>query len=732
MKVTVQDTGQHLRCGKPLGSGAIAGRGSADSHHRSHKPGSILFYLSILFLVGQLGIAHPLLAWAGTASTLSLTESPAALMSDFTVIGLPDTQYYSDGDPDIYMNQTQWIVDNRNNLNIVHVAHKGDIVQDPGAEEQWNNADEAMSLLESDTDFPDGIPYSVLPGNHDQPTVLYNQYFGVSRFQGRGYYGGSYDEDDNDNNYTLFSAEGMDFIVVSLEYNPDSDILEWADTVLKTYSDRRAIVVSHSLLDDEGDFTWYGQQTYEALRDNPNLFLMLAGHRPGEARRMDVHNGNTVHTLLANYQTRENGGNGWLRILTFSPANNQIQVQTYSPYLDQFERDADSEFTLDYAMNADLAISTSASSDPAVAGESLTYTLTISNNGPMDATNVTLTNTLPEDVAFASATPDQGTCVQAGSAVTCELSGLDAGDSAQVTIRGTVDAARRGVLINTAVVAGNELDATQANDLSFTETVVQAEADLSVIASVPSGPVVSGKSLAYALIVTNSGPSDATGVTLTDTLPADVAFVSATPDQGTCVQAEQIVTCELSNLDAGHAAQVTIWGMVDAARRGVLINTAAAAGSELDATPANDVSLTETAVQAEADLAASGHVSSESGAIGWNLTYTLTLTNHGPSDATQVTLTNTLSAGVAFVSATSDQGTCVQAERTVTCNADAVASGAHMAVVITVRPNVMGMMSHAATGASSEPDPDTSNNTIVKETVVYDRRIYLPIVSKKM
>ena len=584
MKVTVQDTGQHLRCGKPLGSGAIAGRGSADSHHRSHKPGSILFYLSILFLVGQLGIAHPLLAWAGTASTLSLTESPAALMSDFTVIGLPDTQYYSDGDPDIYMNQTQWIVDNRNNLNIVHVAHEGDIVQDPGEEEQWNNADEAMSLLESDTAFhPDGIPYSVLPGNHDQPTVLYNQYFGVSRFQGRGYYGGSYDEDDNDNNYTLFSAEGMDFIVVSLEYNPDSDILEWADTVLKTYSDRRAIVVSHSLLDDEGDFTWYGQQTYEALRDNPNLFLMLAGHRPGEARRMDVHNGNTVHTLLANYQTRENGGNGWLRILTFSPANNQIQVQTYSPYLDQFERDADSEFTLDYAMNADLAISTSASSDPAVAGESLTYTLTISNNGPMDATNVTLTNTLPEDVAFASTTSDQGTCVQAEQTVTCELSNLDAGDATQVTIRGTVDAAQRGVLVNTAAVAGNELDAT----------------------------------------------------------------------------------------------------------------------------PANDVSLTVTVVQAEADLAASGHVSSDGGAISWTLTYTLTLTNHDPSDATGVTLTDTLPLGVTFVSATSDQGTCMWAEGTVVCNADAVARDTPFAVAITIRSKVTGMATHTAAGNNYQEERDS-------------------------
>ena len=524
-------------------------------------------------------------AAANTPPVEPQTTTSSASPAEFTIVVLPDTQNYSYRYPGIYVSQTQWIVDNQAALNIAFIPHEGDLVATADSKKHWRRASVAMSLLESAITplHPDGIPYSVLPGNHDQPTDLYNQYFGVSRFQGRDYYGGSYEPDKNDNNYTHFSAEGMDFVVVSLQYEPTRDILAWADSVLQTYSDRRAIVVAHSLIHRTGDFTGYGQLTYEALRDNPNLFLMLAGHRPGEARRMDVHNGNTVHTLLANYQTRENGGNGWLRILTFSPANNQIQVQTYSPYLDQFERDADSEFTLDYAMNADLAISTSASSDPAVAGESLTYTLTISNNGPMDATNVTLTNTLPEDVAFASTTSDQGTCVQAEQTVTCELSNLDAGDATQVTIRGTVDAAQRGVLVNTAAVAGNELDAT----------------------------------------------------------------------------------------------------------------------------PANDVSLTVTVVQAEADLAASGHVSSDGGAISWTLTYTLTLTNHDPSDATGVTLTDTLPLGVTFVSATSDQGTCMWAEGTVVCNADAVARDTPFAVAITIRSKVTGMATHTAAGNNYQEERDS-------------------------
>src|SRR4030095_2148797 len=128
--------------------------------------------------------------------------------------------------------------------------------------------------------------------------------------------------------------------------------LAWANSLLQTYSNRRAIVVSHWIIGtgNPGSFGAQGQAIYDALKGNPNLFLMLAGHVPGEGRRSDTFNGNTVNTLLSDYQSRTNGGNGWLRIMRFSPATNQIFVQTYSPWLNQYETDADSEFTLSYDM----------------------------------------------------------------------------------------------------------------------------------------------------------------------------------------------------------------------------------------------------------------------------------------------------------------------------------------------------------------------------------------------
>ena len=284
--------------------------------------------------------------------------------SDFTIIVLPDTQYYSRDASPTFAAQTQWIVNSKNLKNIVHVAHLGDCVENANLTSEWDLADAALSLIEdpNTTGLLYGIPYGIAVGNHDQDpqgnpagnsTTLYNTYFGESRFLGRTYYGGHFGS-NNDNHFSLFSAGGMDFIVIYIEFDlaANPSVLAWADELLKTHVNRRAIIVSHYIAEpgNPAPFGVQGQAIYEALKGNANLFLMLAGHRHGEGRRTDIFNGNTVHTLLGNYQERENGGDGWLRIMEFSPANNEIRVRTYSPTLDQFETDADSEFTLSYDM----------------------------------------------------------------------------------------------------------------------------------------------------------------------------------------------------------------------------------------------------------------------------------------------------------------------------------------------------------------------------------------------
>ncbi len=283
---------------------------------------------------------------------------PHVPSQDFTIVVLPDTQFYSESFPAIYTAQTQWIVNNRDALNIQYVAHVGDIVNVASQISQWNNADAAMSILETPlTNFPDGLPYCSSVGNHDIQsggiTTNFNTYFGISRFQGRGYYGGHFGS-DNDNHYNLFSAGGMDFIVISLEYDttPDQAVLDWADGLLKAHPNRRAIVASHYIVNtgNPASFGTQGQAIYDNLKDNPNLFLQLCGHICEEGQRSDVFDGRTVHSILSDYQCRTNGGNGWLRTMTFSPTNDTITFKTYSVTLNQFETDASSQFTLPYDM----------------------------------------------------------------------------------------------------------------------------------------------------------------------------------------------------------------------------------------------------------------------------------------------------------------------------------------------------------------------------------------------
>lgn len=307
----------------------------------------------------------------------------------FTIIGLPDTQYYTEepqganssggGHNGIFKAQTQWIANHRVDSNIVFVTQLGDCVQNgdnpPGADNEieWRRVDTAIKKIENpNVPITHGIPYSLCVGNHDQgpngdpngTTTYYNQYFGESRFLGRPYYGGHYSS-NNDNHYELFSAGGINFIHISIEYYPNGttvplqSVLDWADALLKTYSNRKAILSTHNLLTlgNPASFQGPGQKIYDDLKDNPNLILMLAGHVHGEGRRVDVFNGNTIHSVLSDYQSGyTNGGNGLLRIMQFLPGLNQITVKTYSPYANTFLTGSSSEFTLSANLSAPFAL----------------------------------------------------------------------------------------------------------------------------------------------------------------------------------------------------------------------------------------------------------------------------------------------------------------------------------------------------------------------------------------
>ena len=242
-------------------------------------------------------------------------------------------------------------------------------------------------------------------------------------------------------------------------------------------------------------------------------------------------------------------------------------------------------------------------------------------------------------------------------------------------------------------------------------------ADLSIHKFASADPVSTGSAFSYHVAVVNDGPEDAAGVTMTDTLPPGVTFVSATPSQGDCVHASGTVTCNLASVPSFES--VTIQIAVTAPEVvGTITNTASVSTTDTDPDPTNNTATLDTMVVAPgADLALGKFAEPDPAATSAPLTYTLEVTNRGPDDATGVTVTDTLPAGVSFVSASPG---CVHVSGTVTCTVGEVARDDQAIATITVTtPSLPGTLENTASVDGNEPDPDTDNNSA---TIVTDLR----------
>ena len=363
--------------------------------------------------------------------------------------------------------------------------------------------------------------------------------------------------------------------------------------------------------------------------------------------------------------------------------------------------------------SADLSIAQSDAPDPALVGGTLVYTLTESNVGPTVADGVTVTDTLPAGVVFVSATSTRGSCSQSSGVVTCTFASLPSGATASQTI--TVTPTQPGTITNSASVAASApSDPDTSNNAATTSTTVNAVADLALTKTETPNPVQAGRSLGYALTVTNNGPSTATGVTVTDPLPATVSFAAASASQGEC-SGTTTITCNLGALAAGAQATVTI--TVTADQAGTVTNTASVSSETTDPSRSNNSATATTTVDPAADLALT-KTGAPSSVVGSSLTYTLTVTNNGPSAAAGVTVSDTLPPNVTFDSAVSSADSCNRASGTVICAIGTLAAGAQATVTIVVTPTKTGTIASTAQVSSQTADPVASNNVASAGTIV--------------
>ncbi|MCA1570423.1 MAG: DUF11 domain-containing protein, partial [Chloroflexi bacterium] len=247
------------------------------------------------------------------------------------------------------------------------------------------------------------------------------------------------------------------------------------------------------------------------------------------------------------------------------------------------------------APQADLSIVQSDDPDPVATDDTLTYAISVFNAGPLDATGLTVIDTLPAGVTFDAATPSQGTCEEDNGAVYCYLGSVAAFDSATIDLVVTAPSAT-GTIANTASVDADQDDLNSDDNTWVEETAVSAPgANLSVSQFDSSDPAPTGTEVTYTVMVGNAGPSDATDVTLTDTLPASSA-VSVTPSQGACNIVGGTATCGLESILAGGSASVAVT-VTAPSEATTITNTAVVSGSPSDPDTADNESIESTEIR---------------------------------------------------------------------------------------------------------------------------------------
>ncbi len=317
---------------------------------------------------------------AGTRSFWRLQQPgrpagvPAFVPGSWTLVVLPDTQGYSQNYPELFQDQARWIVANKDRYNIKYVLQVGDVVNRDTAS-QWTNAQAAFAML-------DGVvPYAIAPGNHDYSSfiaprsTLLNRYFPLAKSQALPTFGGVREAGRLDNSYHLFSAGGVDWLVLALEFGPRNGTVSWASQIAGSYPERKKILITHAYMySDDTRYDWatkgtnqtWNPHSYAAQNDpdgtndgeelwqklvriHTNWVMTINGHvlNDGLARLASTNDfGGVVHQMLVNYQMQSLNGGARLRLMEFRPDGRTVQIKAYSPYSGDYWTDTQNQFTL--------------------------------------------------------------------------------------------------------------------------------------------------------------------------------------------------------------------------------------------------------------------------------------------------------------------------------------------------------------------------------------------------
>src|SRR4029077_17344370 len=378
----------------------------------------------------------------------------------------------------------------------------------------------------------------------------------------------------------------------------------------------------------------------------------------------------------------------------------------------------------------ELTVTNSASPNPVIAGNNITYTQIVTNTGSAAATGASFSEATPANTTLVSITPPAGWNCTGFPGVPCSNPSVAAGSSGIFTAiyQVNVGTASGTVITDTATVnAGNQ--AFGPNSATATDVVATAgQADVALSTAGAPSAVIAGNNITYTQIVTNNGPGAASGVTFTEAIPANTTFVSVSPPVGWSCTVTASVTCTDPNpLAAGAEANIIVVVNVGPAIAVATITAnSSVSATTSDPTPANNSTTVVTTVNTSCDLTVTNSGSPSPVAAGANITYTQTVFNHGQSNCSTATLTeltpaNTTFVSVSVVTAGGGTWTCPNVAP-VSCTNPSVPPGSPGTITAIYKVNAgtaaVTIITDTDTGASTTHDTNLTDNSATVKIAV--------------
>jgi len=378
-------------------------------------------------------------------------------------------------------------------------------------------------------------------------------------------------------------------------------------------------------------------------------------------------------------------------------------------------------------LSADLSLTKTVNNATPLVGSQVTFEVVVTNSGPQDTSNVTVSDLLPDGYTYSNFTVSTGAYNPATGLWT--IGNLANGKTETLQITAIVN--QTGNYTNIAEVASSSLPdpdstpnngATTEDDYGTATTVpIQQAADLSLTKTVNNAAPLVGSQVTFEVVVTNSGPQDTSNVTVADLLPDGYTYSNFTVSTGTYNSATGLWT--IGNLANGKTETLQITAIVNPT--GDYTNIAEVASSSLpdpDSTPNNGVTTEDdygtaitVPIQQATDLSLTKTVNNAAPLVGSQVTFEVVVTNSGPQDTSNVTVADLLPDGYTYSNFTVSTGTYNSATGLWTIGN--LANGKTETLQITAIVNPTGDYTNIAEVASSSlPDPDsTPNNGVTTE-----------------